>query len=256
MDKALVSYKKIFDADSPYDGAVVMKYIKQLKKLDDHTPPMESFILVTNTSKQSYEYVGNDFEKTLGLDRKRMFSEGLSYYLSHYHPEELPLLLKVFEELMNFTMTEMSLKQRQRVVYTWNYRIRNGQGHYKNMYVQQTPIFFDSKGMPIIGYSHNSVVGDGRPRPLIATCKYLNHRNEFETLFHKNYFLEAFQRLLTKREMDVVKLLANSHTTKEIAEKLYISEQTVGVHRKNILGKLEMRTTAEIIEYCNKFQVF
>ncbi|SIS71015.1 regulatory protein, luxR family [Zobellia uliginosa] len=256
MNKAIVSYKKIFDADSPYDGAVVMKYIERLKKLDDHTPSMESFILVTNTSRQSYEYVGNDFEKTLGLDRKRMFSEGLSYYLSHYHSEELPLLLNIFEELMNFTMTKMTLKQRQRVIYTWNYRIRNGKGQYKNMYVQQTPIFFDLKGMPIIGYSHNSIVGDGSPSPMIATCKYLNEQEEFETLFYKNYFQEAFLQVLTKREMEVVKLLANSYTTKEIAQKLYISEQTVGVHRKNILGKLEMRTTAEIIEYCNKYHVF
>ncbi len=256
MNEAIVSYKKIFDADSQYDGAVVMEYIEALKKLDNHTPPLESFILVTNTSKQSYEYVGNDFEKTLRLDRERMFSEGLSYYLSHYHPEELPILLKVFEELMIFTMTKMDQDQRQRVVYSWNYRIRNGKGHYKNMYVQQTPIYFDSNGRPIIGYSHNTVIGNGRPRPLIATCKHLNEKKEFETLFHKNYFLEAFQQVLTKREMDVVRLLANSHKTKEIAQKLYISEQTVGVHRKNILQKLDLGSTAEIIEYCNKYEVF
>ncbi|WP_178988544.1 LuxR C-terminal-related transcriptional regulator [Winogradskyella schleiferi] len=256
MNEAIVSYKKIFNTDHQYDGKVVMEYIENLKKLDNHTPPLESFILVTNTSKHSYEYIGNDFEKTLGLDRDRMLNEGLNYYLSHYHPQDLPILLKVFEDLMIFTMNQLSIEQRQRVVYTWNYRIKNGNNKFKNMYVQQTPIFFDPSGQPIIGYSHNSVVGDNIPKPIIGTCKFLNADNKFETLFHKNYFFESLQQLLTKRELEVVKLLANSRTTKDIALQLFLSVQTVSVHRKNILKKLELKSTSEIIEYCNKYQVF
>ena len=68
--------------------------------------------------------------------------------------------------------------------------------------------------------------------------------------------MESFQILLTKREMEVVNLLVKSKSTKEIANQLHISEQTVSVHRKNILKKLDFSTTAEIIEYCNKYQVF
>lgn len=142
MNKAIVSYKKIFDTNKEYDGTVVQNYIATLKELDERTPPLESFILVTNTSNQTYEYIGSDFEKTLGLDRQKMQQVGLPYYLSHYHPEDLPILLKVFEDLMVFTMNELTLEQRQRVVYSWNYRIKTGNGTYKNMQIQQTPIFF------------------------------------------------------------------------------------------------------------------
>ncbi|NER16588.1 LuxR C-terminal-related transcriptional regulator [Spongiivirga citrea] len=256
MNEAIISYSEIFDTNGQYDGTYVREYVDKLQYLDDHTPPLQSYILVTNTSTQTYEYVGSDFEKTIGLDREKMLSDGLGYYISNYHPQELPVLLKIFEELMVFTMTQLELEQRQRVVYTWNYRIKNGSGDYKSMHVQQTPIFFDTNGRPIIGYSQNTIVGDGRPRPLVATCKYLNKNNEFETLFSKNYLLEALQQMLTKRELEIVKLLANSYTTKDIATELFISEQTVSVHRKNILNKLSFVSTAEIIEYCNKYQVF
>jgi DNA-binding CsgD family transcriptional regulator len=256
MKEVIVSYKKVFNADKEYDGNFVKEYIDKLRELDDHTPPLESFILVTNTSRHSYEYVGDSFEKTLGLDRDRMLSEGLNYYLSHYHPEDLPILLRAFEELMTFTMTQLDLDKRQRVVYTWNYRIRNNRDEYRNIFVQQTPIFFDGQGMPIIGYSQNTLVGNGKPRPVIATCKYLNSSNQFETLFHKNYSLESLQRLLTSRELEVVKLLASSYSTKQIANQLHISIETVSVHRKRILSKLNFDSTAEIIEYCNKYRVF
>jgi len=256
MKKAIVSYKRIFDANNEYDGKLVLQYVDQLKKLDEQTPALASFILITNTSKQSYEYISQDFEKTLGLDRDKMISDGLKYYLSHYHPKDLPILLKVFEDLMVFSMNELDLEQRKRVVYTWNYRIKNSDDDYKAMHVQQTPIYFDDNGRPIIGYSQNTVIGDGRPRPLIATCKILNDDNKFETIYYKNYIHEALQQMLTKREIDVIKLLSRGHSTKEIAHELNISNHTVGVHRKKILKKTELNSTAEIIAYCNRYRIF
>jgi len=256
MRDVLVSYKKIFNSNNAYDGSLVKEYISKLKEVENYSPLLESFVLVTNTSKQSYEFIGDNFEKTLGLDSDRMLKEGLPYYISHYHPDELPILLKIFEDLMVFTMSSLSLEQRKRVVYTWNYRIKNTKGEYKNMYVQQTPIFFDESGRPIIGYSLNSIVGEGKQKPLIASCKYLNAKQEFETIFSKNYLSESFKSLLSKREIEVTKLLSKGKTSKEIAKKLFISHQTVSVHRRNILKKLELNTTSDIIKYCSQYEVF
>ena len=46
---------------------------------------------------------------------------------------------------------------------------------------------------------------------------------------------------LTPREQEVVKLVAESHSTEEIAELLAISPRTVERHRENILARLGMR---------------
>jgi DNA-binding NarL/FixJ family response regulator len=54
---------------------------------------------------------------------------------------------------------------------------------------------------------------------------------------------------LTPRELQVVKLIAEGHTSHEIAEELVISRKTVDHHRANILGKLEMRSVAELTRY-------
>jgi DNA-binding NarL/FixJ family response regulator len=54
---------------------------------------------------------------------------------------------------------------------------------------------------------------------------------------------------LTPRELEVVKLIAEAHTSKEIADILVISIKTVERHRANILEKLGMRDRVELTRY-------
>jgi DNA-binding NarL/FixJ family response regulator len=54
---------------------------------------------------------------------------------------------------------------------------------------------------------------------------------------------------LTPRESEVVKLVAEGHTSREIAERLVISEKTVDRHRANILEKLGMRDRVDLTRY-------
>ncbi|HEX6457716.1 MAG TPA: response regulator transcription factor [Thermoleophilaceae bacterium] len=54
---------------------------------------------------------------------------------------------------------------------------------------------------------------------------------------------------LSPRETEIVKLIAEGHTGREIAEALVISEKTVERHRSNILEKLGMRDRVELTRY-------
>ena len=54
---------------------------------------------------------------------------------------------------------------------------------------------------------------------------------------------------LTPREEEIVKLVAEANTTKEIAELLHLSEKTVENHRANAMRKLGMRDRVELVRY-------
>lgn len=60
---------------------------------------------------------------------------------------------------------------------------------------------------------------------------------------------EEPQDPLTPRERDVVKLVAEGHTTDEIADTLIISPRTVERHRENVLAKLGLRNRVELTRY-------
>ncbi|MCL4538108.1 MAG: response regulator transcription factor [Bacteroidetes bacterium] len=54
--------------------------------------------------------------------------------------------------------------------------------------------------------------------------------------------------LLTNREKEVLKLIAEGFTNQEIAERLFISPLTVDSHRKNLMTKLQARNTASLMK--------
>jgi len=52
---------------------------------------------------------------------------------------------------------------------------------------------------------------------------------------------------LTKREIEIVRLIVSGKTTKEIAQELYLSELTIKTHRKNISEKMDSKGLADLI---------
>jgi len=55
--------------------------------------------------------------------------------------------------------------------------------------------------------------------------------------------------ILTAREREVVQLLAEGKSTKQIALKLHISAKTVETHRRQIMDKLDIHSVAELTKY-------
>ena len=55
--------------------------------------------------------------------------------------------------------------------------------------------------------------------------------------------------VLTARETEITALVAKGNTTKEIADQLHLSQHTVHTHRKNIMKKLGVKSSSEVILY-------
>lgn len=256
MKETIDLFKEVFNTHKEYLGTVVEFHIQKLRELDAFLPPMQSFFIITNTSKLTYEFVSKNFEVALGLDISRMQTEGVPYWFSHFHPEDLPIWMGVLEDLMLFTMTQVKPEDRSKLSYSWNVRVKNSKNKYVNLYEHQTPTYFDKQGKPIIGISHGSVVGNGERKPIIGVVKKLNENNEYETIYHKNYSQKLLTTSLSHRELDVIRLLALNKTSKEIGAKLFISSHTVDGHRRNILKKLNFNSTQELVNYCLANQLF
>ncbi len=72
---------------------------------------------------------------------------------------------------------------------------------------------------------------------------------EFARLAREPVPKGADKEELSTREQDVLQLVANGATNKEIAAQLFISESTVNYHMKNILAKLHLRNRAQAVAY-------
>ena len=61
--------------------------------------------------------------------------------------------------------------------------------------------------------------------------------------------------LLTDRELEVIKLIAEGYTNGQIAEKLFLSSHTISTHRRNVMHKLGVNNTAAIVMYAVKTEL-
>ncbi len=58
---------------------------------------------------------------------------------------------------------------------------------------------------------------------------------------------------LTEREQEIMRLIAEGRSTKDVAQQLFISQKTVENHRANIFGKLNIHSTMELVRYAARY---
>jgi DNA-binding CsgD family transcriptional regulator len=74
-----------------------------------------------------------------------------------------------------------------------------------------------------------------------------------DDVFFKTHFYKI--SLLTKKEKEIISLVALNNTSNEIAEKLFISVHTVNTHRKSINSKLAVKNMADILRIVDVFEL-
>jgi DNA-binding NarL/FixJ family response regulator len=116
--------------------------------------------------------------------------------------------------------------------------------------------FFEALKAGASGY----VLKSGANRDLVDACRATMRGEPFlypaaVTALIRDYLQRAASGEagppdpLTPREQEVLKLIAEGHTSDEIAELLVISKKTVDRHRGNVLAKLGMRNRVELTRY-------
>jgi DNA-binding NarL/FixJ family response regulator len=102
-------------------------------------------------------------------------------------------------------------------------------------------------------------------RYLLAAIDALGHHAPFVTPSLSDAFVQAVGRrsrphglsplLLTGREREVVRLLADGRSNRQVADTLGISVKTVESHRANVMRKLELRSIVDLVRYAVRNQL-
>jgi hypothetical protein len=184
------------------------------------------------TSKLSLDMMGIEPEVLSGIN-----------YFQSLHPDEInrhnlgrTMLLKLAHELYS--------EEKGYRLLSSNYRMKNAEGKYSNFLMQF--------------YIYYSTI----PYKSVFTFKVQTNIDWFKKHKHGYHYylgedLSNFRypdvELLTKgnvfsgREFDIIKLLEKGHSSEQIAEKLFISPNTVSTHRRNILRKSGKANMQELI---------
>jgi DNA-binding CsgD family transcriptional regulator len=238
------TYKDIFKS---FDHPSLEAHIRKMIELDEYLPYSSTFYCITNTQDLKFEFISKNIKSCVGIDVSTFKNEGMRFFWSRIHPDDIEVWLKALNDLMNYTLSEIPEDLRKRMSYAWNYRFKNGNDKYINIIQNTTPLEFDSAMKPVIGLAHYTVLDSRIKFDITATAKLLNDNNEYETKYFNNFSQKLLPGKISNRERDVIRLLVLNHTSKDISVKLNISSNTVDTHRRNILKKLNISSTGELI---------
>jgi DNA-binding CsgD family transcriptional regulator len=244
VDNIKEVYQEIFES---YDKPSLEEHIKKFIELDVYLPYNATFFCITNTQNLRFEYVSKNIEACLGIDKSVLEIKGMRHLWGLMHPDYIDKWLQALDGLMKFTLKEIPDTDRSRMSYTWNYRLLNSRGEYVNVIQNTTPLEFDADNKPIIGLAHYTILDAKIPMEVCASAKRLNAQNEYETLYFNTYSQKLLTDGISNRERDIVRLLVLDRSSKEIADQLNTSSNTVDTHRRNILKKLNISSTGELV---------
>lgn len=238
--------------DSIADGSSPLKIVDVEKYITNSLSIGPFFYFIFSYPKRSIEFIHENIEQILGLDSK---TSTLRDIMERVHPDDIDHLLSaeelVFAYLINDPCSDWICRNRL----CYSYRALDANQQYRIFYHQSIALAVDqvgrlSKGIYIVtDISH-----------LVSEVSYnvsLIGINGNQILSHLQVKDRTIGKMTEKpkfseRELEIIKLLAKGLNSTQIAKLLFISEETVRTHRKNVLAKADCKKTAELITFCIK----
>jgi DNA-binding CsgD family transcriptional regulator len=232
--------RQVFDEED-LDPAVLARHLDLLRELERiSTGALSVFDLL----RRRHAYVGQGYEAVLGWDLAAARSKA-GYGDGRIHPHDMLLLM---EAGIHFTRFALALEPEFRRDYKLyaDYRTLGPRGCYVRVVEQQTVLENDPAGNIWLALS----VLDLSPDPDLDRdflCRMLNARTGELYLFPPPG--EAAADPLSVREKEILALVSKGLVSRQIADVLYISVNTVNTHRQRIIRKLGVSNTSEAVRY-------
>jgi DNA-binding CsgD family transcriptional regulator len=222
--------------------------IKPIIQFLDKLSTIESSIYaVYDMNKHNYILKSREQKRLFGFST----DDDIQTHYSNIHPDDLAFVLEadnmVYDFYSNIVPDE---KMDYKLVY--DFRIKNVDGIFMRYMHQAVTLELDNSGKVwlslVISHqiSESSIYEKPQRRLINMKTKKL-HLFEDEEL-KSNY-------LLSNRETEILDLIARGYESRDIAEKLFISINTVNNHRQNILRKTQTENTNQAILYCKRLGV-
>jgi DNA-binding CsgD family transcriptional regulator len=230
-----------FDAQR-LDYSILDRHLRVLEQLDAMTT---GAISVFDLHRREHVYVGSRFATMFDWDLAKSADEGGRYGDARMHPDDLQLMMQAGLQFLAQTLARPP-EQRKDFKMFAEYRMLGGQGEYVRVIEQQSVLELDPDGNIWLALSVLDLAPEPDPEAPFR-CRLLNWRTG--DLYRFPPPAEAGADTLTLREREILHLVSKGLVSREIADVLYISVNTVNTHRQRIIRKLDVSNTTEAIRY-------
>ena len=225
----------------------------------------ESAFYVVDCPTNKLCYIKGPLMNEIGLNEDQFKAEGFDLWVSLIHPDDVE---RVLAEYIDFTHTIHEYhqiipgKKNNRQIVEFRLRMKDQ----KYLWVRETRIIIAHKHQPDQTKSIGKITDITKQKnDYLSSLENFRIKKEQDNIVVKtwakllasknkpgtdqtlvNQYLADLD-VLTKREKEVLKCIGEGFSSKQISDKLFISNSTVETHRRHLLEKLKVKNSAELI---------
>ncbi|KFF15749.1 LuxR C-terminal-related transcriptional regulator [Chryseobacterium sp. JM1] len=205
---------------------------------------------ISNSTELKTERTSENIEQFTPFKKEDWIDSDIEFFMNLFHPQDRAYLMASFVFSANLRL--QFLKEGKTDI-TFNHYVRmiNRNGVYRWILLQSPlQITHDDEIKASIVFIYDLSHFIIQNLPLLSIMDLTN--NEVQYFRHIDQHLHKIdvdKPSITKREKDVLKLMAQGFNSPEIAEKLFLSYHTVENHKRNLRKKTNTKTSAELIAF-------
>lgn len=255
LDELLQEYDRLLNSQefspSELDYSILDYHIRLLECIDVVD---SGCISIFDLYHREHVYYSPKFATVLGWDADRAKTD-FNYTNSLIHPDDLPEIYRaaLYYIKLGFALSDRTITRNYKTIF--DYRVKGKAGNWVRIIEQQIPLEFDIKGNVWLAMSMVDLSPDHDiESPFRGRLK--NQLTGELYYFPPDENPDKQISFLTNREKEILQLIAKGLISKQIADKLYISVNTVNTHRQRIIEKLNVSNTYEAIRYAHERGIF
>jgi DNA-binding CsgD family transcriptional regulator/PAS domain-containing protein len=226
--------------------------------LNYHMRLLGQLALVENSSmtiydilQRKYVFVRNRFRELIDYDEQAAAEQGYAFFFRLMPPDDIAFVLDTSIRSLEY-LHEVPPAERKDYKTVFEFRLRNREGKYIRFIQQLVNLELDLAGnmwliLILMDVNPNQQGG----KQLLRTM--MNMKSGKVVPFTEER--DERQSQLTRREIEILGLIARGMVSKEIAEQLFLSVNTVNNHRQRIIEKMDMSSTSEALTYAMRIGI-
>jgi DNA-binding CsgD family transcriptional regulator len=208
--------------------------------------PCVTWILDVRTQK--FDFITKNTIDFFGYESERFLSDGHSFHERIKHPDDSLNTWKLVYSIWN-ALTGIPSGSRPNYKFSYDYRILKPDGRIVRILEQNAVLHQDTNGniTHLLGVCNDITPWKKTGSQLASLTSTVDQK--FYLFHSENTSAIKPKSILSKRELEILKLMADGRSSKLIADQLFISFHTVNTHRQKMIEKTNTRNTGGLIQF-------
>lgn len=210
------------------------------------------FWLIPDQISMTFFSASKNIHKLTPFNDREWKGQTVQFWIENIHPEDRPFFISATYLSIQLHSTNINLNINMYL------RMLNAEKEYRWVLIQYPVTYLNEErevvsGLVIItDISHLNI----HPKAMMTVMDKIKNSNQFYTLKVKNSVLINHELpKISKREREILALMAKGMNTPQMAESLFLSYHTIENHKRNLRRKTKVKTSAELIGFAFKYHI-